>query len=64
MDGCLPCICGSIRLIPNVYIGNPTCISIYCIDCEREGGRGEDDKKAILAWNSMIVELTKPKITP
>jgi hypothetical protein len=51
MDGCLPCKCGSSRLIPSVYMGNPTMIAIRCIDCDNEGEKYENIKKATLIWN-------------
>ena len=52
MDGCLSCKCGSKKLIPNVYMGSPTVISIMCIDCNAEGKKHETLVKAVLAWNS------------
>ena len=54
MDGCLSCKCGSVRLIPDVYLGDPTTICIRCIDCDREGERKESMKEAVLSWNQMI----------
>jgi hypothetical protein len=52
--GCLPCKCGSYRLIPDVFMGNPTVIAIRCIDCDASGKREDTQKGAILMWNRSI----------
>ena len=52
MDGCLPCKCGSERLIPDVWIGQPTVIKIRCIDCDNTVDEAkETSKEAVQEWN-------------
>ena len=51
VDGCLPCDCGSVRLIPHVYMGEPSMVRIHCIDCGTDGDKAETTKEATLLWN-------------
>jgi len=62
MDGCLPCPdCNSKRLIPNVYMGEPTLIQIHCVDCGFSGEKEETIKEATMKWN---VECTSRRYKP
>ena len=55
MDGCLPCKCGSNRLIPDVWMGEPTVMRIRCIDCDNTTEeKKETSKEAIKLWNSEV----------
>jgi len=57
MDGCQPCPkCHSEKLIPYIYTGKPTLVSIHCIECELDGEKAETTKEAILKWNVSCVE--------
>ena len=51
MKGCLPCKCGSDRLIPHIYVGEPTLVLIHCIDCDMDGDKAETFDEAIRLWN-------------
>ena len=58
MDGCLPCPkCYSEKLIPHVYIGEPTTLKIHCVDCGFDGERAEEIKQAVLNWNKSKYEV-------
>ena len=58
MDGCIPCTCGSVRLIPDVWMGEPTVIKIRCIDCDMTVEEAkETSSEAVLEWNTKIVSM-------
>jgi hypothetical protein len=62
MDGCLPCpICNSEKLIPHVYMGEPTLVQIHCTGCGFDGEKADTTREAKLKWN---VECTSRRYTP
>ena len=56
MYNCVPCQCGSIRLIPDIYIGKDIfTIKIKCFVCNRSSEAKESIKEAIFTWNQMMM---------
>ena len=52
MDGCLPCPnCNSKRLVPHIFMGEPTLVQIHCTDCGFDGEKADTTREAILKWN-------------
>lgn len=64
MRGCLNCICGSNRLEPSIYLGDPTLVAIKCIECDKEGKKHISTQGAIIEWNYDIIHARKTKNTP
>jgi hypothetical protein len=59
MTGCLPCpICNGEKLIPNIYMGEPTMVQIHCSNCGFDGDKADTTNEAILKWNVNCVEKT------
>ena len=55
MDGCLPCKCGSERLIPDYWISEPSVMRIRCIDCDTTTDEKKETlKEAVLEWNKKV----------
>lgn len=52
-ENTVPCKCGNDKLIPNIYVGEPTLVSICCIECGKESEKSETIKKAIVLWNNL-----------
>lgn len=43
--------CKSKQIIPNVFIGRPTTVKLYCVNCGYYGKGAKTTKKAIQKWN-------------
>ena len=54
VDGCRPCPkCYSEKLIPHIYMSDPTTVKIHCHECGFDGEEAEETKDAILKWNKV-----------
>lgn len=52
MKDCLPCKCGSERIICDIYMEDgPTLIKMRCVDCDRSSDKFTNTKDAIQNWN-------------